>query len=150
MPTKSEHGTRTRYVAGCRCDECGRANTVYQQKLKNRKRSASLTALPGTPGRPSVTVPSRDDDEEVGSTEADVIRELSMLSAAQKQPGLTAAIRQMARILDAPDLATTQPSAMRQMVQGLDKLRAASAGRSGKLASVASMSQRSAATADAS
>lgn len=28
----SEHGTRSRYVSGCRCDECRRANREYERR----------------------------------------------------------------------------------------------------------------------
>lgn len=30
--TKSEHGTRPRYVLGCRCDPCTVANRDYQRE----------------------------------------------------------------------------------------------------------------------
>lgn len=32
LATKREHGDRLRYIAGCRCDECRRANTAYERE----------------------------------------------------------------------------------------------------------------------
>jgi hypothetical protein len=48
----------------------------------------------------------------------------------------------MARLLDKPKLATTHPSAGRQLVQGLDRLHKASVPRRGSLAVVAAMTNR--------
>jgi hypothetical protein len=77
-----------------------------------------------------------------GAVETAVQRELESLSAAESRPGLCAGILAMARILDDARLATTQPSAARQLVQGLDRVRAASVTRGGKLAVVAAMTER--------
>lgn len=33
IPNKSKHGTRSKYVAGCRCEHCGQANATYKRNL---------------------------------------------------------------------------------------------------------------------
>lgn len=47
-PDRLKHGTRSRYVAGCRCDACRASNTAYYHQ---RQREA-LEALKDSPGRP--------------------------------------------------------------------------------------------------
>lgn len=37
-----EHGTRARYVAGCRCDSCRRANTDYAKKREKAKKKGDF------------------------------------------------------------------------------------------------------------
>lgn len=37
----SAHGTRTRYVAGCRCDECREANRIYVADRRRRRGGAA-------------------------------------------------------------------------------------------------------------
>jgi hypothetical protein len=36
------HGTRIRYVAGCRCDECRHANTLYARKRAAERRAGNV------------------------------------------------------------------------------------------------------------
>lgn len=153
MASQAPHGTRTRYVRGCRCDECTEANRDYSTRQRNRRKGLGddeprvVTAMRGR-GRPRLVADDRDDERGSsgewvpGETEVAVLLELKMLSASQKQPGLVQGVIQMARILDSPKLATAHPTALRQMAQGLEKLRSASAGRSGRLASVAALSRR--------
>lgn len=155
MASKAPHGTRTAYVRGCRCEKCTTANSEYSTKKRLERRgvavdgSPSLAAVRGR-GRPRLVTAEVDDDyldepggEYVpGRCEAAIEVELRSLSATQKQPGLAEGIRQMARLLDSPKLASTHTSAMARMQDALKELRAASAGRSGRLASVASMSRR--------
>lgn len=38
-----EHGTVSRYKAGCRCPECAEANTEYQREYKRRRRTGRPT-----------------------------------------------------------------------------------------------------------
>lgn len=156
MARQAPHGTRTRYVGGCRCDDCKQANTEYSTKVRNRRNgmdedtpARGRLAAVGGRGRPrlvSDTVRAEqvnEDGEYVpGRVEAAVLRELKMLSATESQPGLAEGVAQMARLLDSPKLATVQTSAMQRMQDGLEKLRSASSGRKGKLASVAALSRR--------
>jgi hypothetical protein len=166
MSSKMAHGTRSMYVSGCRCDACKAANAKYSEKTRLRGRGLQPNDEIDAPtplkqraergertGRPRLVVksggaaskapaPSHSDDDEPGPVEAGVIAELASLSAAQRQPGLAEGIKQMARLMDSEMLATTHAPAMRQMVAGLEKLHAASAGRQGKLFAVASASRR--------
>lgn len=46
-----EHGTRARYVSGCRCTECRRANTEAAKKRREEVRALASTVVPsGPPG----------------------------------------------------------------------------------------------------
>lgn len=40
IPNKSKHGTRSKYIAGCRCEHCIEANASYM-----RKRRANYVAI---------------------------------------------------------------------------------------------------------
>ena len=50
---RAQHGTRSRYVAGCRCDLCRDAHRVYEHErrlwARSRRRAALLTADDVTP-----------------------------------------------------------------------------------------------------
>lgn len=35
---RTEHGTRSRYTHGCRCDECRKANAEYQRRITRARR----------------------------------------------------------------------------------------------------------------
>ena len=39
--TRAAHGTRTRYGAGCRCDECREAQATYYRKKQDEKKGAA-------------------------------------------------------------------------------------------------------------
>jgi hypothetical protein len=102
----------------------------------------ALPALPTQDEPPPPPTPGK--GAPPGPVEAKVRAEIDTLSAAAKHPGMVEAALAMARLLDKPQLATTHPSAQRQLVATLDKLWTASVGRKGKLASVAAMSPVSA------
>ena len=50
----SEHGTRSRYNAGCRCDECRRANREYEAGRMRRKLYGHETTVDAEPVRAHV------------------------------------------------------------------------------------------------
>lgn len=138
---KIEHGKRTTYVRGCRCERCCEANTQYGKDLKERKRRGQPSLASVTTIGRSAVQPERDPDTP-GPVETAVIKEMKGLSAANKQPGLVQSIIAMAQILDNPGAVTTHPSAQHRLMTGLDKLWGASVGRKGTLADVAKMAQR--------
>jgi hypothetical protein len=89
------HGTRKRYGAGCRCDDCRAAQRLYQRRYRERlvngeTRPVSVAPVlqvqPGGPGP--------------GPVEAAVESELCGLAATQVRPSLAAVALAMARILD--------------------------------------------------
>jgi hypothetical protein len=43
---EAQHGTRSRYVAGCRCDDCRAAHRVYEHERRLWARSKPLPAFP--------------------------------------------------------------------------------------------------------
>lgn len=46
-----EHGTRARYVVGCRCDECRAANTAFYHERHARAKEAAADIEPSPDGR---------------------------------------------------------------------------------------------------
>lgn len=53
-----QHGTRSRYVAGCRCSECRAANTrAYHERQQRAKALAAEIAAPATPQPQTWTAP---------------------------------------------------------------------------------------------
>lgn len=38
LPGAGRHGTYSRYTSGCRCPECGAANTAYNARYRDRPR----------------------------------------------------------------------------------------------------------------
>ncbi|MEZ0363384.1 hypothetical protein ACAG26_06720 [Mycobacterium sp. pUA109] len=117
----ADHGTRSRYVEGCRCDPCKTANRRHQRDLRAKRRGLDDF---GT--------------SEPGPVEQAARDEMATLSAAANRPGDVACVVAMARILDDPEQYPTHPRASGVMDRILKKLRAASGERArrGRLVSV--------------
>jgi hypothetical protein len=73
---------------------------------------------------------------------AAVKEQLAMLSAAQQEPVMGAVAVALGKIVDDRRLSTTHPSAGKQLVAIMEKLRQASAPRRGKLAVVQALTDR--------
>lgn len=139
----AKHGTRRRYVEGCRCDDCSEAQRIYQRDYRERRaggqssRHAAVVTLrqPDTPDTPETCGP--------GPVESAVKAEISRLSQAEARPGLAQAALALARIMDNPKAVNQQPAAAAKLADILDKLRAAAAqGRRGNLALVRTMTKK--------
>ena len=102
MTMAAKHGTRSRYLAGCRCDDCKDAQGIYQQKYRER-RGNGTTRL-----QPIDVVPLPETDR--GPVESGVMAEISGL-AAEARPGLAQAALALARILDNRTAVNQQPAA---------------------------------------
>lgn len=37
IPNTLKHGTRSKYIGGCRCDHCCEANSLYMRRLRNHR-----------------------------------------------------------------------------------------------------------------
>jgi hypothetical protein len=112
---------------------CARAERDYRRAYRAKARGLDL--LPDNP-RVSKALETSPD----GPVTAATLAELESLSASVSRPGLAAGIVAMAQLLDDKRLATTHPSAARQLAQGLDRMRNASHVAKGRLASVAALS----------
>jgi hypothetical protein len=135
----AKHGTRSRYLADCRCNECKNAQRLYQRRYRERKANG-LT-------RPCVAVQAPEAEQVVhhvppGPVELAVESELRDLVAAQLRPSLAAVALAMARILDGR-VPTPKPAAAKVLVTVLDALRKSAQGRRGNLAVVKSMTKKS-------
>jgi hypothetical protein len=124
-----EHGLSGYRKYRCRCSVCRAANAKYMRVRRAQARGLDVIKVNA-------------DGLQPGRVEAAVVAELAMLSAAVSRPGLCEEVRAMARVLDNPRLATSHPAAGRQLVATLERVRAASVERKGKLALVSAMSQR--------
>lgn len=81
MTMTATHGTRHRYVNGCRCDDCKAANREYERDRRARRASGEVprcTAVVSLPAQPvlEASVPGR--------VEAAVALEVGGLPAAAK------------------------------------------------------------------
>ena len=140
-----QHGTRTRYNGGCRCDECKQASRDYDKRRRlaraaGVKPAATITALPMAPKLTAVP------DAEPGRVEAGVLAEIEGLSTTGSRQGLVEIAIALARVLDSPLAIAQHPSAAHRLSETLDKIRKGSETRKGKLATVRSMTRSSAAT----
>ena len=132
----SHHGTRGRYLAGCRCDGCRAADAVYRRGWRER-RAADMTRPPPVPvavSAPEVTGPGR--------VESAVAVEISTLPAAGERPGLVEAALALGRVLDDPRVASVAPQAAGKLMVALEVLRSSGQRPRGKLAVVRSMTAR--------
>jgi hypothetical protein len=134
-----KHGTRKRYGAGCRCDECKTAQRLYQRRYRERVVNGETR-----PAAPVAVVQSPDfvaDLPQRGPVEQAVEAEVGAL--AQPRPTLVAVALAMARILDSSRVPTPKPPAAKVLVSVLDALHKGSTqGRRGSLAVVKSMTKK--------
>jgi hypothetical protein len=138
------HG-RSRYRHhGCRCDVCIESNRLYMRELRARKRG--LTPVPSVPLADTVqrveqfqTVPAETAGPVVRAVEADI----AGLGELRGYQSLAAAAIAMARILDDHRLATTAPSAAKQLASLLETLHRAAPPKRGRLAVVQKMAPSS-------
>lgn len=146
----ARHGTRSKYVSGCRCDACKLAEAEYQ---KARRHGVATPAKPGRPKKDNVTAIARgaesappvDQPKEPGPVEAGVLLELTGMPAVDTRQGLYQAALALARILDNPLTVAQHPSAAKQLGDFLTQLRKG-AERQGRLAAVRQMSSPKTAT----
>jgi hypothetical protein len=127
----AKHGTRHRYIDGCRCDECKAANAAYQQEYRQRP----VVVVPlSTAVTPPLSGP--------GPVESGVAEEIDSL-ASEARPGLAQVALALARVMDDPKAINQKPAAAKVLATLLDRLRTASAqGRRGGLRAVRSMTEK--------
>ena len=96
----SDVHNRTRYLAGCRCDRCRKAQSDYRKDLRRRSKSKQPTerALTSVPSLPKPPAPPPTERAHPGPVEAGVRAEIEGLTA--KRPGLVEGALAMARLLD--------------------------------------------------
>jgi hypothetical protein len=133
----AKHGTRRRYIAGCRCEDCAEAERVYRRAYRQRK-AAEGAASAGV-SAPVVTLRTSPDTPQAGAVEAAVELEITGLAQAEARPGLAQAALALARIMDNPKAISQQPAASKSLAEILDKLRKGADARKSRLASVRSM-----------
>ena len=122
-------GTRSQYLAGCRCDECRHAEALYKRRLRDNK-------INGGPARPTGA----------GAVEMAIWAEVEGLEQAESRPTLVQAAVAMARILDNPRAPGPQPQAAKQLADLMNQLRKGADARKSRLASVKAMTSANAKT----
>lgn len=135
----AQHGSRTRYNTGCRCDLCKQASRDYD-KVRRQRMLASKHA-PGT----VTSLPTANAlvEGEPGRVEAGVLAEIGSLSTTASRQGLVEIAIALARVLDSPLAIAQHASAAHRLSETLDKLRKGADSRTGKLAAVRQMTRRS-------
>lgn len=138
------HGTRSRYLAGCRCDDCTAAQRLYQRRYRERKASGETRpcSAPVVVAELPQGVRNRTPEQNCspGPVELAVQEEINGVASAGLRPGLVQVALAMARLLDSPRVPSAQPAAAKVLVTVLDSLRKGSArGRHGGLAVVRAM-----------
>lgn len=141
-----QHGTRTKYNTGCRCDLCKQASRDYdklrrQRMLARKHGGGTLTALPAPPAAPMR------EPGEPGRVESGVLAELGGLSTTANRQGLVEVAIALAKVLDSPLAIAQHPAAAHRLSETLDKLRKGSDAKTGKLAAVRQMTRRPAGAA---
>lgn len=132
----ARHGTRSKYNAGCRCDDCVQCNRDYDKSRRIAgRRNPTVTSLP---------LPPKSAPGEVGAVQAGVLAEIGGLSTAADRKGLVEIALALAKVLDSPLAIAQHPSAAHRLSETLDKLRKGADGRSGRLAAVRQMTRREA------
>lgn len=134
----AEHGSRTRYNAGCRCDACKLASRDYdkmrrQRMLAGKHAPATVTKLPTSLNSESY---------QPGPNESAVMAEIAGLSTAASHPGLVAVAIRNAQVLDSPLAIAQVPSSSKVLMEALEKLRKGADGKTGRLASVRQMTRK--------
>jgi hypothetical protein len=128
----AKHGTRRRYIEGCRCEGCTEANRLYFRERRAGVRGSQLRVQP----------PADLQEVNPGPVESGVMAEIDSL-AAQARPGLAQVALSLARIMDDPRAINQKAAAAKVLVSLLDKLRTASAQRRrGGLAVVRTMTKK--------
>ena len=141
----SQHGTRTRYNTGCRCDECKQASRDYD-KTRRQKMLATKHAPAKVTKLPTATTIAAVGDYEPGRVESGVLAEIEQLSTTASRQGLVEIAIALARVLDSPLAIAQHPSAAHRLSETLDKLRKGADSRKGRLAAVRSMTRTTEAT----
>lgn len=130
----AQHGTRSRYTAGCHCDACKLAEAEYQ---KARRHGVSKV----TPITSATEIPTTPKEREVGAVETGVLGELDGIAMADARPGMKATAIALARVLDNPLTVAQHPSAAHRLTEILTTLRKGAEKKSSRLAAVREMSR---------
>lgn len=145
MATK-QHGVRSRYNEGCRCEECKEFNREYWRDYRARKvtgdviprseRSAAAVALASSPA----------EDSSPGRVESGVLAEIEGLAQAEARPGLVQMALELSRVMDNPKAVSQKPAASKALAEILATLRKGADARKSRLATVKAMTKPGSAT----
>jgi hypothetical protein len=134
----TQHGKRSSYNKGCRCEDCVSAERSYQDNRRQTKlMAASVGNGPVVAFRQVATATPASDGP--GRVEAGVLSEVEGLEQALERPGLRETALALARIMDNPKAVNQQAAAAAKLTDLLDKLRKGADSRRSKLASVRAM-----------
>lgn len=129
------------YNSGCRCEACRLAASEGRRERRRLARE-SVGEFP-TDRTSLVSIPINNASTSVDADMSVVAAVLEEISAWEgSRPGVAAAAKAMAAILDNPKAVSTKPQAAKVLISLLDKLQKASTTRRGKLAVVRTMTRK--------
>lgn len=118
---------RSRYQAGCRCDDCKAAQSRYRADLNARRAAGKLGPKPGAP-TPRKRQTTTDDTAPAptsmpgGSVTAAVNMELEAYVGTEKRPALAAMALVLARVLDTKSALAQHATATVKLKDLLDEI----------------------------
>lgn len=148
----ADHGTRSRYNAGCRCERCVGAQRAYDRARADKRRGLQVVSAPQAPA-PAVaaTTPAVEPADGVpaaptgpGDVELGVRARIEMLSTAEKRPDLVAICVALARVMDTPQAMPQHSAASHRLRETLHELSIGAEQPRSRLGAVREMSKRGA------
>lgn len=124
---------RSRYLQGCRCGKCVKANSDYKKGLRQRSNGQVVNLPKAPPPNPAV---GDSEPAAAGVVESGVLAEIEKLSTTETRQGLVQVALALARVLDNPVAIGQHPSAAHRLSETLDKLRKGADSRKSRLATV--------------
>lgn len=165
----ADHGKRSTYVQGCRCDACTAAHAEYHREYKHRqlagetgsaakgsrkaegergmartgKSDGNVTPIFGGAQPNSPTAEDDTDDYQMGPVEFGVIEECKNFPQAQVRPAMVEQARALARLMDDERRVALWPTTSRQLTSIMNDLRDSAKRKArGRLATVQKMTRQ--------
>lgn len=118
----AEHGTRSRYNAGCKCELCAEAERTYKRERRAKKREQDAAGPTAAPAASVVAqLPTTAAPQDGQSVEQAVAAEIAKRDTSTR-PGLVATALALARVLDSKGAIMQHASAAARLTDILNQI----------------------------